>query len=213
MSSMKNHHCAAAAESDTEFLLVLAKAGDGAALGRLLERYRNYMVLLIRLQDRREPREPSGAEDLFQEIGLEARRRIATFRGTSVREFLSWVRRIIGAILANRVLCSLGAGRSDPLLERAMIDDLDGSSRALSLGLTLPPGASGRPAIRRDQAVILADALEKLPEEYREVIILRHLEGIGFPEVARRMGHTEDSAKYLWLRALAGLRHILEELG
>ena len=35
---------------DAEGLLVLAKAGDGAALGRLLERYRNYVGLLVRLQ-------------------------------------------------------------------------------------------------------------------------------------------------------------------
>ena len=35
---------------DPEVLLVLAKAGDGAALGRLLERYRNYVGLLVRLQ-------------------------------------------------------------------------------------------------------------------------------------------------------------------
>ena len=61
--------------------------------------------------------------------------------------------------------------------------------------------------------MILADALEKLPEDDREVIILRHLEGLGFPEVARRLGRTEDSVKNVWLRALARLRRILEEPG
>ena len=42
---------------------------------------------------------------------------------------------------------------------------------------------------------------KNLPEDYREVIILRQLEGLSFPDVARRMGRTEDSVKNVWLRA------------
>ena len=53
MDPSQNHRRAGEAEFDPEFLLVLAKAGDGAALGRLLEHYRNYIGLLIRLQGRR----------------------------------------------------------------------------------------------------------------------------------------------------------------
>ena len=66
-------------------------------------------------------------------------------------------------------------------------------------------------AVRREQAVLLADALQELPEDYREVIILRQLEGLSFPDVARRMGRTEDSVKNVWLRALARLRRMLED--
>jgi len=39
----------------------------------------------------------------------------------------------------------------------------------------------------REQAVLLAKALARLPEDYREVIVLHHLEDLNFPEVARRM--------------------------
>ena len=60
--------------------------------------------------------------------------------------------------------------------------------------------------------MLLADALQGLPEDYREVIILRQLEGLSFPDVARRMGRTEDSVKNVWLRALARLRPMLEDL-
>ena len=51
--------------------------------------------------------------------------------------------------------------------------------------------------------MLLADALNELPEVYREVIVLRQLEGLSFPDVARRTGRTEDSVKNIWLRALA----------
>ena len=48
----------------------------------------------------------------------------------------------------------------------------------------------------------LRDALERLPESYREVLILHHLEELTFPEVARRLGRTVDSVEKLWTRAL-----------
>ena len=55
-------------------------------------------------------------------------------------------------------------------------------------------------AARLEQAVLLADALGRLPADYREVLVLRHLEGLTFPEVAGRMGRSVDSVKKLWAR-------------
>ena len=63
--------------------------------------------------------------------------------------------------------------------------------------------------VLREQAVLLAEALAQLPAEYREVLILRHLEGLPFPEVARRMSRTTGSVEKLWIRALARLRRSL----
>jgi RNA polymerase sigma-70 factor (ECF subfamily) len=199
-------------EFDPEFLLVMAKGGDGAALGRLLERYRNYMGLLVRLQVGRRLRSKVDVEDLLQEIWLEIHRKIALFRGGSEREFLTWVRRVIGAILANQVRHYIGTKCRDLRLERALADELDQSSRALNEGLVASQSSPSQQAVRREQAVLLADALQDLPEDYREVIILRQLEGLSFPDVARRLGRTEDSVKNVWLRALARLRCTLEDL-
>jgi RNA polymerase sigma-70 factor (ECF subfamily) len=66
-----------------------------------------------------------------------------------------------------------------------------------------------RHAARREQAVLLAEALERLSEDYREVIVLRHLEGLTFPDVAKRMNRSEDSVQKLWVRSLASLRRSL----
>ena len=57
--------------------------------------------------------------------------------------------------------------------------------------------------------MLLADALARLPSAYREVLVLRELEGLSFPEVARQMGRSVDSVKKLWARALAQLRGAL----
>ncbi len=196
---------------DLELLLVLAKGGDGAALGKLLGRYRNYVGLLVRLQIGRRLRTKVDIEDLLQEIWLEIHRKIGLFRGASEREFLSWARRLIGSILANQVRHYIGTKSRDLRLERALADELDQSSRALNENLIAAHSSPSQQAVRREQAVLLADALQDLPEDYREVIILRQLEGLSFPDVARRMGRTEDSVKNVWLRALARLRRMLED--
>jgi RNA polymerase sigma-70 factor, ECF subfamily len=204
--------CGRESSADPEFLLVLAKAGDGPALGRLLERYHNYMNLLVRIQVGRRLRAKVDSEDLLQEIWLEIHRKINLFRGASEREFLQWARRVIGSILANQVRRYLGTKRRDLRLERALSEELDDSSRALDLALIAPQSTPSQQAVRREQAVLLADALEGLPDDYREVIILRQIEGMSFPDLARRMGRTEHSVKNVWLRALARLRRTLEDL-
>jgi len=214
MGVSDNHDQSRDGESgfDPELLLVLAKGGDRTALGRLLERYRNYMGLLVRLQGGRRLRSKVDVEDLFQEISLEIHRKITLFRGGSEREFLTWTRRLIGSILANQVRHYLGTKCRDARLERALVDELDHSSRVLDEGLVASQSTPSQQAVRREQAVLLADALNDLPEAYREVIILRQLEGLSFPDVARRTGRTEDSVKNIWLRALARLRLSLGHL-
>ena len=67
-------------------------------------------------------------------------------------------------------------------------------------------------AARREREVLVADAIGQLPEHYRDVVILRHLEGLKFREVAARMDHTVDSVEKLWVRALITLRHLLRDM-
>ena len=75
-----------------------------------------------------------------------------------------------------------------------------------------PDTSPSERAVKREQASRLAEAIESLPEPYREVIVLRHIEGLGFADVALRMGRTEDSVKNMWFRALRQLRGLLGDL-
>lgn len=197
------------ASPDSERLLARAGAGDGQALGRLLERYRNYLALLARVQIGRRLQAKVDDADLVQETFLEAHRHFGGFRGTTEREFVGWLRQILAANLSNLLRRYYGTQRRNVRLEQELADDMDQSSRAL--GLVAPHSSPSQGAARREQAVLLADALERLPEAYREVIILSHLEGLAFPEVARRMGRTLASVKHLWARALGRLRRSLGE--
>ncbi|MDR3622513.1 MAG: sigma-70 family RNA polymerase sigma factor [Paludisphaera borealis] len=193
-------------------LLDLASAGDGAALGVLLQRYHNYLALLARVQIGRRIQGKVDVLDIVQDVSLEVHRKISMFRGSSEGEFLAWLRQILSGILANQVRRYFGTKRRDVRLERDLWEDLDRSSRSLGGQLVAAQSSPSAQASRREQAVLLADAIGGLPNDYRDVIIFRQLEGLSFPQVAERMGRTEDSVKNLWARALARLRRSLEVL-
>ena len=61
-------------------------------------------------------------------------------------------------------------------------------------------------AAQQEQQVVLAELLESLPAEYRQVIILRNLQGLSHSEVARCMDKSVGAARMLWVRALQALR-------
>jgi RNA polymerase sigma-70 factor (ECF subfamily) len=192
-------------------LLAAARAGDGAALGRLLELYGRYLTLLARLQVGRRLQGKVDPADVVQDTFLEAHRNFALFRGGSEAEFVGWLRQILAARLANLVRHYLGTKGRDVRLERELAGELDRSSQALGRGLAAPHSTPSQQAARREQAVLLADALGRLPDDYRDVILLRHLEGLPFAEVAGRMGRSVDAVQKLWVRALARLRRVLGE--
>ena len=192
-----------------EDLLLQARAGSRAALGALLTLHRNYLALLARLQISRRLQGKVDAADVVQDTFLEAHRDFGQFRGGTPAEFAAWLRQILATNLANLVRHYCATRRRDIHLERRLAAELDGSSRSLNPALVAPGSSPSARAARREEALVLADALQQLPEDYREVIILRQLEGRPFPEVARRMDRTLDSVKKLWVRGLACLRAAL----
>jgi RNA polymerase sigma-70 factor (ECF subfamily) len=195
---------------DLEQLLRQAKKGDRPTLARLLEFYRAYLVVLARVQIGRRLQSKVDASDLVQEAFLGAYRDFPQFKGTTEKEFLGWLRQILASLLANLVRRYQGTQRRDVRLERQLAVELEQSSEALDRGLVAPLSSPSHQAMRREQSVLLAEALARLPEEWRELLILRHLEGLSFPEVAMRLGRTVDTMKKLWPRALASLRRLLE---
>ena len=197
------------ADPDPEQVLALARGGSAPALGQLLELYRDYLALLARLQIGRRLQSKVDASDLVQETFLQAHEHFARFRGSTEGEFVSWLRQILAATLANLVRHYCGTRRRDVRLERDLAAELDESSRAMDQSLVAKHSSPSQRAARREQAVLLANALARLPVEYREVIILRHLEGLKFADVARRMGQTVDRVKKMWTPALARLRSTL----
>jgi RNA polymerase sigma-70 factor (ECF subfamily) len=198
--------------SDSGNLLVKARRGGEDARGALLEAYRAYLDLLARVEIGRRLRTKIDASDVVQETFLEAHRNFASFRGSGEPEFVAWLRGILAARIANLVRHYVGTQARDVRREQGLEVNLDQSSQALDRGLFSLQGTPSQQAARREQGVLLAQALARLPEEYRDVVVLRHLEELSFPEVAGRMERSVDSVQKLWVRALARLRQLVKDV-
>src|SRR5262245_20267382 len=153
-----------------EHLLSQAQTGDVSAMGRLLELHRNYLLLLARVQVGRRLQGKVDAADLVQETFLKAYRDFTDFRGGTEAELVAWLRQILAWTLANQVRHYCGTRRRDVRLERDLAAERDQSSRALGAGLAAVQSTPSQQAARREQAVLLADALNQLPETYRDVL-------------------------------------------
>lgn len=200
------------ADCDPEALLAKARSGDDCALGALLEHYRHYLSLLARVQIGRRLRRKVDLEDVLQDVFLQAHRSFDRFRGGSRGEFEAWLRRILASMLANLVRHYHGTQRRDLRLEVDLVNDLERSSRNIDCRTAPSQTSPSQVVSRQEQCVLLANAMAKLSDDYREVIILRQLEELSFPEVAERMGRTLDSVKNLWARALVKLRREMVDL-
>jgi RNA polymerase sigma-70 factor (ECF subfamily) len=194
-------------------VLARARAGDRAALGDVLEPYRNYLTLLARLQVGRLLRAKLDPPDIVQDVFLEAHRHFPRFQGRTERELLGWLRQIMAAVCANLVRHYLGTRARDVRLERELEVELGLSSRRLDRGLfDAAADSPSQAAARREQSVLLANALSRMPDDYREVLVLRQLEELSFAEVADRLGRSVEAAKKLWARGLIRLRREMESV-
>ncbi len=146
----------------------------------------------------------------MQETFLKAHRQFADFAGRDEPELMAWLRRILVRTLADQANYHRSRARNvrrqvslEALLEQA------GGAAQQALADSLPSPSSM--AVRRERAVLLADALEKLPADYREVFVLRNIEHIPFNEIATRMGRSPGATRVLWTRAMQRLSQLLEE--
>ncbi len=193
-------------------LLEMAKRTGPGALGALLELYRNYLRILARSQLTSELLPRAAPSDVVQDTFLEAYRDFVQFRGNTPAEFLAWLRRILIRNIATLVEHHIIAQKRDVRKEislDAIARSFDQSTCRLDhvLGAAVPSPSDG--AALSERAATVADHLAKIPSQYREVLVLRHLEELTFDQVAERMGRTSAATRMLWVRAIDHLRKSL----
>lgn len=191
-------------------LLEQARGGDEAARGELLELYRNYLRLVARALISTALRVKLDPSDLVQETFLKAHREFGQFAGRSEPELVGWLRKILVNSLANEVKHHRRQAR-DHRRQESLEVLLDRSGQTIQQALATSLGSPSEQAARREQAVLLADALNELPADYREVFIRRTLEHIPFEAIAADMGRSAGAVRMLWTRAVKRLTEILEE--
>jgi RNA polymerase sigma-70 factor (ECF subfamily) len=200
---------------DPEELLADACDGRTESLGQVLEFYRTDLALLARAQIDLQLQGRVDASDLVQETFLDACRDFRHFRGTSHLEWVAWLRKILVFNLARVVQRQVAAKKRSTRREvslnaRARATERSSGTIPIETALVSRFSSPSSHAGRRERAACLADQLAQLPADYREVLVLRNLEGLPFPEVARRMGRSAGAVRILWVRAVDQLRRLLQ---
>lgn len=194
-------------------LLTAFRGGDAEAGNQLLKRYECSLELLARLQIESRFNAKFDPSDVVQQTMLEAVRAFPQFRGTSEAEFAAWLRQILAHTLAHEIRRYRGTQKRDVDREMPLDQQLTQTWQRLGDVLVASGTSPSQKADKREREVLLAELLGRLPEDYRQVIILRNLEGLSHEEIARRMSRKPGAVRMLWVRALARLREEAEQSG
>jgi RNA polymerase sigma-70 factor (ECF subfamily) len=175
-----------------------------------LERYREYLRLLARLQMDPQLRAKLDPSDVVQETLIQAHEKKDTFRGTSDGELAAWLRKILANNLA-QALRRFGRQKRDLALERSLELAVEASSAVLEEWLAKDGSGPPQQAERNEGLERLALALARLPDAQREALELRHLQGRSVAEIGRQMGRSEASTAGLLRRGLKQMREFLAD--
>jgi len=191
-------------------LLIDLRMADPQARGDALARFEPWLRLLARLQIDSRFQGKFDPSDIVQQTLLEACRALPQFRGQTEGELAAWLRQILAHVLAHEIRRFRGTQQRDVDREVSLDQQLMQSSQRLAAILAAPGSSPSQQAVRHEQEVLLAEVLARLPDDHREVIILRHLEGLSHDEIAGRMGRSAGAVRMLWVRALTRLRAEME---
>jgi RNA polymerase sigma-70 factor (ECF subfamily) len=160
------------AMSSDEAMIAAVRAGDATAYRGLVERYQGRVYGLVYGM----VRNPEDARDLTQDAFVKAYRNLHTFREDA--RFYTWIYRI-AMNLAIDFVRRRGKGPVAGFEEDVAVRDATGAASEAH------HGDNPRRALERKRlyAAILA-ALDRLPEDQKQVILLRELEGLSYKEIA-----------------------------
>ena len=167
-----------------------AQAGDPRAFGELYERYRQplYRYCLARSDS------PHEAEDLVSDVFLKAMESLARYRDQGL-PFIAFLYRVARNAAIDRSRRAKGSSLFEMTVEPRSAVDVEGdAARSLEMDAIL-------------------GAMRKIKPEYREVILLRFVEGYSAADVAKLLDKAEKAIWNLQQRGLERLRHELKRTG
>ncbi len=159
------------------------------------ERHRERLLSVIYLRMGPDLRARMDPEDVLQEVAIEA---IHSWTSLDDPQRVgAWLVTLAKRKVARLLRDQVGVAARDPRRERTM---------RTSIPLMDRRSGPVTAADRRDRLALFEEALERLPEDYRDVILLSGIEHLPAKEVASRLGRSENAVYLLLGRALKKLR-------
>lgn len=181
-------------------LVQRAKQGSDAALNLLYERCAGRLLAYIRLRMGRDLRARLESRDILQATLLKSVEHLQELKGNETQSLMAWLARIAEHEIRDRADYHKRQ-RRDGAREVSLDDQ--------------PVADDARSPLSRvildERARRLEAALDTLTPAHREVILLRKFEELTFPQIARRLGKSEDACRMLFTRAMTALTLALEQ--
>jgi RNA polymerase sigma-70 factor (ECF subfamily) len=155
-------------------LVQKVQQGDKSAFDLLVRKYQSKIVLLVN----RYVKDPSEAQDVAQEAFIKAYRALGNFRGDSA--FYTWLYRI-AINTAKNYLVSRARRHSEFEVDVMEAEQVHNAPQLK--GLDTPE----QELLNEEIVNAISSAMEKLPEEMRNAIVLREFEGMSYEDIAQTM--------------------------
>lgn len=194
----------------TQNLLAQVEAGDIEARNQLLTRHRPFLYRIVQMRLDPRLRARVDASDVVQEVQLDAFRRLPDYLQRHPMPFRLWLRKTAQERLLKIQRQHLQAGRR--AIEREVPLPAESSlvlGRQLLASGTTPSQHLDRSEIARR----VRQAVARLPDTDREVLIMRNFEGLSNPEIGYLLGLDAAAVSKRHGRALLRLRKLLLEGG
>lgn len=192
------------ADASDEMLMVRYQRGDRHAFAALVRRYKRPIFNFVL----RQLRDPTASEDVTQEVFLRVVQSASEFKHEA--RFTTW----LYTIARNLTIDHLRKRRlrAHPSLDQPR-ERGDESGRAMidSVADRHPRSSVERTAVSTEVGSRIVDAVEALPDEQREVFMLRELANLPFKEIAAITGVPENTVKSRMRYALDRLQAALSE--
>ncbi|MEM7313792.1 MAG: sigma-70 family RNA polymerase sigma factor [Planctomycetota bacterium] len=169
-------------------------------------KYQPWLRLQARLQIDSHFKGKFDESDIAQQTMIEAWRAQSDFRGQSEPERLAWLRTILARVLGHEIRRYRGTKKRDIARERSLQQSIANSSQVLGQFVATNSVTPSQIAQQQEAESELATALERLPDEYREVIIRRNMQMQTHEQIAEALGKSAAAIRMVWIRALRRLK-------
>lgn len=190
--------------------------GDREALAELFERYRDRLrrIISFRIDPRLAGR--VDADDILQEVYLNAQSRLQHVLRESTDGLFVWFRLLVNQTLIDVHRRHLGTRARDAGRDRSIHGqsgwDAESTSFSISSALLGHLTSPSQAVLRKELAQQLDAVLQSMNDLDREVLVLRHFEELSNLETARVLGITEQGASARYVRALQRLQRVLSAI-
>jgi RNA polymerase sigma-70 factor (ECF subfamily) len=186
-------------DNDTELIEAVARDLDGAFEALVVAHQDRLFSIALRMLG-----DAHDAEEAAQDALVRAYRAMANYPPERIRDLRlrPWLATIVLNLCRTRITRRVGAGRPALSLDAAEPGTLEPVADERS-----GPAAT---VVRRDARRTWGDLLLTLPPAYRSAVVLRHVDGLSYPELATALDRPEGTVKAQVHRGLAMLRTAFE---